>query len=60
MTGPARIGVRGVRRRAPVRTKDVAERLGRNYGTVKMHLHLAGKQGLLKRVDRKGWLPPMR
>lgn len=41
----------------PVRTKDVAERLGRNYGTVKTHLHLAGKQGLLRRVDRKGWLP---
>ena len=40
----------------PVRTKDVAERLGRNYGTVKTHLHLAGKQGLLKRVDQKGWL----
>ena len=42
----------------PVRTKDVAERLGRNYHTVKTHLHLAGKQGLLERVDRKGWLPP--
>ena len=41
----------------PVRTKDVAERLGRNYSTVKTHLHLAGKQELLKRVDRKGWLP---
>lgn len=41
----------------PVRTKDVAERLGRNYHTVKTHLHLAGKRGLLKRVDRKGWLP---
>jgi len=41
----------------PVRTKEVADRLGRHYHTVKTHLHLAGKRGLLKRVDRKGWLP---
>jgi DNA-directed RNA polymerase specialized sigma24 family protein len=43
--------------RHPVRTKEVAERLSRNYGTVKTHLHLAGKQGLLKRMDRRGRLP---
>ncbi len=41
----------------PVRTKDVAEQQGGNDGTVKTHLRLAGKQGLLKRLDRKGWLP---
>lgn len=29
----------------PVRTMDVAERLGRNYRTVKTHLHRAGKLG---------------
>lgn len=40
----------------PVRTMDVAERLGRNYGTVKTHLHRAGKLGLLVQVPRKGWL----
>ncbi len=41
----------------PVRTKDVADRLGRNYGTVKTHLHRAGRVGLLECVPRKGWLP---
>jgi len=41
----------------PVRTMDVAERLGRNYGTIKTHLHRAGRLGLLDRVPRKGWLP---
>ena len=43
--------------KAPVRTKDVAERLGRNYGTVKTHPHRAGCMGLLQCVPRKGWLP---
>lgn len=42
----------------PVRTMDVAQRLGRNYGTVKTHLHRAGKLGLLVQVPRKGWLVP--
>ena len=41
----------------PVRTMDVAEKLDRNYGTVKTHLHRAGKLGLLVQVPRKGWLP---
>jgi hypothetical protein len=41
----------------PVRTKHVADRLGRNYGTVKTHLHRAGQLGLLECVPRKGWLP---
>ncbi|GAA4446045.1 hypothetical protein [Novipirellula rosea] len=41
----------------PVRTMDVAEKLGRNYGTVKTHLHRAGQQNLLQCVPRKGWLP---
>ncbi len=40
-----------------VRTKDVAEKLGRNYGTVKTHLHRAGRLGLLECVPRTGWLP---
>lgn len=42
----------------PVRTKDVADRLSRNYGTVKTHLHRAGKLGLLLHVPRRGWLMP--
>lgn len=42
---------------APVRTMDVAERLGRNYGTVKTHLYRAGQLNLLQCVPRKGWLP---
>jgi Mn-dependent DtxR family transcriptional regulator len=42
----------------PVRTLDVAARLGRHYHTVKTQLHLAGKRGLLRCVPRKGWLPP--
>lgn len=42
----------------PVRTNDVADRLARNYGTVKTHLHRAGKLGLLVQVPRKGWLLP--
>lgn len=42
----------------PVRTLDVATAVGRNYGTVKTHLHRAARLGLLKRVNRKGWLPP--
>ncbi|QEF97895.1 hypothetical protein Mal15_19410 [Stieleria maiorica] len=41
--------------KTPVRTKDFADRLGRNYGTV--HLHRAARLGLLKCVPRKGWLP---
>ena len=41
----------------PVRTKDVADRLGRNYGTVKTHLHRAGRLGLLQCGPRKGLLP---
>lgn len=41
----------------PVRTKDVADQLGRNYGTVKTHLHRAGLLGLLECLPRKGWLP---
>ncbi len=41
----------------PVRTKDVADLLGRNYGTIKTHLHRAGRLGLLECVPRKGWLP---
>ncbi|TWU04927.1 helix-turn-helix domain-containing protein [Stieleria varia] len=41
-----------------VRTMDVAERLGRNYGTVKTNLHRAGKLGLLVQVPRRGWLLP--
>lgn len=46
---------------SPVRTIDLAEHLSRNYGTVKTHLHLAGKQALLKRVDRRGrWLSSAR
>ncbi|MCD0462768.1 helix-turn-helix domain-containing protein [Roseiconus lacunae] len=40
----------------PVRTKDVAAKLERNYGTVKTHLHRAGRMGLLECVPRKGWL----
>jgi hypothetical protein len=43
--------------KTPVRTLDVAAAIGRNYGTVKTHLHRAGRLGLLKRVSRKGWLP---
>ena len=43
--------------KTPVRTKDVAVKLGRNYGTVKTHLHRAGRLGLLECVPRKGWLP---
>ena len=42
----------------PVRTLEVAERLGRNYGTIKTHLHRARKLGLLKWLNRRGWLPP--
>ncbi|QDV58713.1 hypothetical protein [Rosistilla oblonga] len=42
----------------PVRTKDVATTLGRNYGTVKTHLHRAGQLGLLVNVPRRGWLVP--
>jgi len=42
----------------PVRALDVANRLGRDYGTVKTHLYVAGKRGLLRLVRRKGWLPP--
>lgn len=41
----------------PVRTMDVAERLHRNYGTVKTHLHRAGQLGLLDCVPRRGWRP---
>jgi len=41
----------------PVRTMDVAEKLDRNYGTVKTHLHRAGQLGLLDCVPRRGWLP---
>lgn len=33
---------------------DFTERLGRTYGTVKTHLHHAGKLGLLVQVLRKG------
>ncbi|TWT78794.1 hypothetical protein CA13_01910 [Planctomycetes bacterium CA13] len=40
-----------------VRTLEVAASLGRNYGTVKTHLHRAGQLGLLICVPRKGWLP---
>ncbi len=29
-----------------VRTKEMPQRLGRNYGTVKTHLHLSLKQGV--------------
>lgn len=41
----------------PVRTMDVAEKLDRNYGTVKTHLYRAGQLNLLQCVPRKGWLP---
>ena len=41
----------------PVRTMDVAKRLHRNYGTVKTHLHRAGRLGLLRCEPRKGWQP---
>ena len=44
--------------KTPVRTLDVATALGRNYGTVKTHLHRAGERGLSKCVPRKGWVPP--
>ncbi len=50
------LGVATFDGRNPVRTKDVADQLGRDYGTVMTHLHLAGKRGLLKRVNRKGCL----
>lgn len=42
----------------PVRTKDVATTLGRNYGTVKTHLHRAGQLWLLVNIPRRGWLVP--
>ncbi len=35
----------------------VSETLGRNYGTIKTHLHRAGRLGLLECVPRRGWLP---
>ncbi|MFV1966619.1 MAG: hypothetical protein ACC628_14435 [Pirellulaceae bacterium] len=42
----------------PVQTLEVAKATGKNYGTMKTHLHRAARLGLLKCVPRKGWLPP--
>lgn len=44
--------------KTPVRTKDAADRLARNYGTVKTHLHRAGKLGLVLHVVQRLKLHP--